>query len=108
LLIVALLINTFVPMDKFLALSGTLRVIVSCSVIFIPVFFAGVIFAASFRDSKHPDADIGSNIAGVILGGLSENLSMILGFNYLLGVAILYYGLSLLLRRRIVLPQATA
>jgi len=102
LLLLALLINTLVPMDKFLALSDTLRVVVSCSVIFIPVFFAGVIFAASFRDSKHPDTDIGSNIAGIILGGLSENLSMILGFNHLLGVAIAYYLLSYVVRRKVI------
>jgi SAM-dependent methyltransferase len=101
LLLVALLINTLVPMDTFLSLSGTARTIVSCCVIFVPVFFAGVIFAASFRDSQHPDTDIGSNIAGVILGGLSENLSMMLGFNYLLGVAILFYLLSWAFKRRL-------
>jgi hypothetical protein len=101
LLIVALLVNTFVPMDKFLALSGLARTIVSCSVIFVPIFFAGVIFAASFRESKNPDIDMGSNIAGVILGGLSENLSMVLGFNYLLGVAIVFYLLSWVLKRRV-------
>jgi Flp pilus assembly protein TadB len=44
---------------------------------------------------------MGSNIAGVILGGLSENLSMVLGFNYLLGVAIVFYLLSWVLKRRV-------
>jgi hypothetical protein len=100
LLLAALLVNTLVPMDKFLALSGLARTIVSCSVIFVPIFFAGVIFAASFRDSARPDIDLGSNIGGVILGGLSENLSMMVGFNYLLGVAIGFYLLSWLLVRR--------
>jgi SAM-dependent methyltransferase len=101
LLVAALLVNTFVPMDRFLALSGAARTIVSCSVIFVPIFFAGVIFAASFRDSTSPDIDMGSNIAGVILGGLSENLSMVLGFNYLLGVAIVFYLLSWVLKRKL-------
>jgi hypothetical protein len=105
LLVAALLVNTLVPMDRFLALSGAARTIVSCSVIFVPIFFAGVIFAASFRDSKNPDIDMGSNIAGVILGGLAENLSMMLGFNYLLGVAIAFYLLSWVLKRRIPSPQ---
>ena len=100
LLILALLVNTFVPMDKFLALAGIARIIVSCCVIFIPIFFAGVIFAASFRDSTQPDVDMGGNIAGVILGGLSENLSMIVGFNYLLGLAIVFYLLSWVIKRR--------
>jgi hypothetical protein len=74
--------------------------------VFIPIFFAGVIFAASFRDSKQPDIDMGANIAGVILGGLSENLSMILGFNWLLGVAILFYALSYFLKPRVVAVAA--
>jgi spermidine synthase len=102
LLIAALLVNTFVPMDKFLALSGAARTIVSCGVIFIPIFFAGVIFATSFRDSDQPDIDMGSNIAGIILGGLSESLSMVLGFNYLLGIAVLFYLLSWAMRKKVV------
>ena len=52
--------------------------------VFVPVFFAGVIFATVFRDSRQPDVDFGSNVAGIILGGLSEQLSLVLGFNYLL------------------------
>ena len=66
----------------------------------MPVFFAGVIFATAFRDSTRPDVDFGSNIGGIILGGLSEYLSLVLGFNHLLLVAIGYYLLSALLRPR--------
>ena len=62
----------------------------------MPVFFAGVIFAATFRASRQPDVDFGSNIGGVILGGLSEYLSLVVGFNNLLYLAIVYYGLSAL------------
>ena len=56
-----------------------------------------MIFATAFRDSRQPDVDFGSNIGGVILGGLSENLSLVVGFNHLLLVAIAYYVLSALL-----------
>jgi hypothetical protein len=108
LLIITLLINAYVPMNSFLNLPGAARVVASCSVVFVPVFFAGVIFAASFRDSRHPDLDFGSNIGGVILGGLSENLSLMLGFNHLLLVAIAFYVLSMLLRPRVPVPVAVA
>jgi hypothetical protein len=101
LLIAALLVNAYVPISFFLNLPGSTKVIASCSVVFVPVFFAGVIFATAFRDSRHPDLDFGANIAGVILGGLSENLSLVLGFNHLLLVAIAYYVLSALLRPRL-------
>jgi hypothetical protein len=85
-------------MADFLALPGVSKVIVSCAVVFIPVFFAGVIFATAFRKSARPDVDFGSNIGGIILGGLSEYLSLVLGFNHLLWVAIAFYILSALLR----------
>jgi len=32
-----------------------------------PMFFAGVIFAGSFRDARNPDLAFGSNIAGSVL-----------------------------------------
>ncbi len=96
----ALLVHILVPMNTFLSLGGATRTLASCAVVFVPIFFAGVIFATAFRDSTRPDIDFGSNIAGVILGGLSEYASMVLGFNYLLVVAIAYYGLSMLLRGR--------
>jgi hypothetical protein len=91
-------------MSYFLNLPGAAKVVASCAVVFVPIFFAGVIFAASFRDSQHPDADFGSNIGGVILGGLSENLSLMLGFGHLILLAILFYVLSAVLRPR--LPAA--
>ena len=101
LLIAALLVNALVPMSAFLALPPLARTVSSCLVVFVPVFFAGVVFASAFRDSQQPDIDFGSNVAGIILGGLSEQLSLILGFNYLLLVAALYYVLSAVLRPRL-------
>jgi Spermine/spermidine synthase domain len=96
LLIAALLVNAFVPMDVFLDLPGVSKVVASCAVVFIPVFFAGVIFASAFAKSRQPDIDFGSNVAGVILGGLSENASLILGFDKLLLLAVAFYVLSAL------------
>ncbi len=104
----ALLVNIVVPMSKFLALPGWGKVGVSCAVIFVPIFFAGIIFATSFRDSLQPDVDFGSNIAGAILGGLAENLSLMIGFNYLLIIALAFYLLSAVLRRPVLIPKPVA
>jgi hypothetical protein len=106
LLIASLLVNTLVPMSVFLALPGPWRVVASCAVIFVPIFFAGILFADAFRDSRRPDVDFGSNIAGVIVGALSENLSLVLGFNHLLIVAVAFYLLSALIGRRARLAPA--
>jgi SAM-dependent methyltransferase len=100
LLIITLGLNCFVPMADYLTLPGMLKVPVSCTVVFVPVFFAGVIFATIFRDSKQPDIDFGSNIAGVILGSLCEFCSLAVGFNHLLTIAVGFYLLSALLRPR--------
>jgi hypothetical protein len=106
LLVAGLLVNALVPMNAFLSLEPLARTLSSCAVVFVPVFFAGVIFATVFRDSRQPDVDFGWNVAGIILGGLSEQLSLVTGFNHLLLVAAAYYLLSLLLRPRTALPSA--
>jgi len=93
-LVASLAINIVVPMSKFLALPGWEEVAASCVVVFVPIFFAGIVFGTLFRDSSQPDIDFGSNIAGAILGGLSESLSLVVGFNYLLAIAVAFYLLS--------------
>jgi len=108
LLVVALLIGSLVPMSSFLSLPEAAKMIISCSLFYIPVFFAGVIFTTAFRDSTRPDIDFGSNIGGIILGGLSEHLSLVLGFNHLLWVAIAYYVLAAVLRPGRRVPAAVA
>jgi len=97
----ALLVNAIFPMSYFLNLPGAAKVIASCAVVFVPIFFAGVIFATTFGESRHPDVDFGSNIAGVILGGLTENLSLMLGFDHLLLIAVAFYFLSAILGPRL-------
>ena len=54
----------------------------SCLLAFTPVMFAGVIFAISFRNAVDPDRAFGANVAGAMVGGLSEYSSMLLGFQY--------------------------
>jgi hypothetical protein len=94
LLVAALLANALVPMNLFLELPPLARMVASCLVVFVPVFFAGVIFAAAFRQSQTPDLDFGWNVAGIVVGGLSEHLSLVLGFSHLLLVAVAYYLLA--------------
>lgn len=95
-LFVTLALNTIIPLDFFLGMNRSLQVIGSSLLVFAPVLFAGVIFAASFRRTAEPDRAFGYNIAGAMLGGLAENTSMLLGFQYVVLVAILFYALSAL------------
>jgi hypothetical protein len=93
-LIVSLVINGLVPLDWFLNLGRTPQVIGAASMVFAPILFAAVIFAVTFSRTASPDRAFGFNIAGAMLGGLAENLSMLLGFQHLMLVAILFYVLS--------------
>ena len=95
-LLATLALNTIIPLDFFLGMNRTAQVIGSCLLVFAPVMFAGVIFAASFRRTAEPDRAFGFNIAGAMMGGLAENSSMLLGFQYVVVVAILFYTLSAL------------
>jgi hypothetical protein len=93
-LLLTLALNALVPLDFFLGMTGPLRIIGSCSLVFAPILFAGVIFAVTFRRTTEPDRAFGANIAGAMLGGLAENTSMLLGFQYLVLVAMAFYVLS--------------
>ena len=93
-LLLTLVLNTAVPLDFFLGMNRSLQVIGSCLLVFAPVLFAAVIFAASFKRTTAPDRAFGVNIAGAMVGGLAEYSSMLLGFQYVVLVAILFYTLS--------------
>ena len=94
-LALALLLNYTVGIEAVLGYAYTLRLAASCLLVFAPIFFAGIIFATSFRDSENPDLDFGANIAGVVIGGLLEYISLITGYRALLLIALVLYGLSM-------------
>ncbi len=86
--------SVLVPLDWFLGGGVFWRYVVPCLLALGPMFFAGVIFARSFRDEANPDQAFGSNIAGSVVGGLAESFSTLLGFRHLLILAICFYILS--------------
>jgi SAM-dependent methyltransferase len=100
-LLASLAVNVLTPLDFFptvlgrgLGLAHSLQVAGACLVVFTPILFAGVIFAVSFARTPEADLAFGANIAGAMVGGLAENSSMLLGFQYLLTVSIVFYVLS--------------
>jgi SAM-dependent methyltransferase len=94
-LICFLAVSIFAPLDMFLDGGILWRYVVPCALALGPMFFAGVVFARQFRDARDPDQALGSNIAGSVLGGLSEALCMVLGFRHLLLLAVVFYALSM-------------
>ena len=66
----------------------------------MPLLFAGLIFATSFREAERPSEALGANVLGAILGGFLELLTFWVGISGLLVVAALLYALSFPVRRR--------
>lgn len=100
----ALVLCWLVPLERFVGHALPLRIIESVAVGFLPIFFAGVIFASSFGRCADPALAFGANIAGVVLGGLMEYLSLVLGYQGLLAVAAGLYVLSLIGRNQVTSP----
>ncbi len=93
--------NLLVPTEVFLQGGDLWRYGAPCALALGPMFFAGIIFAVLFRDEAAPDHAFGSNIAGSIVGGLAEALSMVVGFKLLLLVAAAFYVLSAIRRGKV-------
>jgi SAM-dependent methyltransferase len=98
-LLAALVANVAIPLDFFLGMDRAMQVVGSCLLVFAPILFAGVIFAVSFARTEDPSRAFGANIAGAMLGGLAEYASMLLGFQYLVLVALAFYIFSTVARK---------
>ena len=60
----------------------------------VPVFFAGLLFAAEFRHTDSPAAALGANMLGAVVGGLLENTSLVFGMKALLLIAAMLYAMT--------------
>ncbi|HJZ81153.1 MAG TPA: hypothetical protein VKD91_12440 [Pyrinomonadaceae bacterium] len=92
-LLISLILNVIIPLDFFLGLNRSVQIIGSGLLTFAPIMFAGVIFATAFKRTDEPDRAFAMNIAGAMAGGLAEYCSMLLGFQWLGLIAILFYSL---------------
>lgn len=76
-----------------------------------PVFFAGIVFAETFRRSEDKSGSFGSNIVGAVAGGLAQNVSFIIGLKALLVLAMVFYLLAWFFaqaRKKLALQSPTA
>ena len=105
-LFAALAAGILIPLGAFLGLDRGVQIAGACALVFAPIAFAGVVFAGTFRRTMQPDRMFGANIIGALFGGLAENSSMLLGFQYLLCVAVGFYLLSALFGNRAEVVEA--
>jgi hypothetical protein len=79
--------------DLFLE-SAVTRAFVATFALCLPVFFAGVIFIASFARVNFQGSALGSNLFGALVGGLLESLSLWFGLRSLAIMAGMLYVAS--------------
>jgi hypothetical protein len=100
-LLASLALLYFVPRDAILSLSSAQRIGWTLLAVPLPVFFAGLIFSTSFRESGGDAAQFfGANLIGAMVGGFCEYLGMALGNDMLLILVMAAYAVSLLTRWR--------
>jgi len=102
LLAASLLANYLVPPATLLIDPPVLRYVLAATLAFLPVFFANLVFTASFRDTRTADMAFASNVLGAVVGGCLEYAALVIGYQQLLVViAALYAGAFVLARLRL-------
>jgi hypothetical protein len=61
----------------------------------LPIFFAGLIFSTTFRQSRDPSLSFSANLIGATIGGFLQYLAMAVGMHVLLVVVAASYAASL-------------
>lgn len=95
-LLASLALLLLVPREAILAQDMSFRLLWTLIVVPLPVFFAGLIFSTTFRDSTQPAMSLGANLIGATIGGFSEYLGMWLGSGALSFIVIVVYAISAL------------
>jgi hypothetical protein len=111
LLVATLLLAYFVPQEWFLSITVLpLRYGLASLVAFLPIFVANLVFAGSFKGTgMTADIAFASNLIGIMIGGMLEYASLLIGYKNLLLIVIVFYLLSAaLLRYRMPAPRTEA
>jgi hypothetical protein len=98
-LLIVLALLLIVPRNWILEMGFAPRLLWALLVVPLPVFFAGLIFSTTFRDSPQPSAAIGANLIGAMVGGFCEYLAMAIGSHRLSMLVIAAYLGSMLTMR---------
>ncbi len=99
-LALSLVLNYFFQIGSISHLSFLMKSVISTAIVLLPIFFAAIIFAISFKKITDVASVFGSNLLGAVVGGLTEYLSLSLGIRSLAWVAMVFYLVSYLYLRR--------
>ena len=100
LLALSLIALWMLPLDPLFELGLAARAAVAGIAVAIPVFFAGIIFSSELGRRSDAAAALGSNLCGAVVGGMLENLSMLMGLKAVVMLALVFYLFSMLVAIR--------
>jgi SAM-dependent methyltransferase len=101
-----ILAAALLPPEALLGLSGVPRALVAVVVYLGPVYFGGLVFARLIERETRLYEAYGSNVLGAVLGGTAEYLSLVVGFRFLLALALVFYLAVFVLLRRETAPAS--
>lgn len=103
-LLALIAVNYLVPVGRVTFDSRIAESLFYGLLVFSPVFCAGLLFSASFKDSSSTADDFGANLLGAMVGGVGEYLSLLAGYRFLLVLVAICYVVAIVARRRRVAP----
>jgi len=99
-LICALGVAWIVPQETLLGLPVVTRFLAASALAFAPVYLANLVFAQRFSGVETAATAFAANLLGAMAGGTLEYLSLITGYQFLLIVTGVLYGLAFITGRR--------
>jgi hypothetical protein len=86
----------FIPLTRFLYLENpAIRLLLAALLLFLPIFFANLLFSVKFRNEDQASDLFGWNLLGAALGGVLEYSSMMVGYNALGLIVAVLYGVAI-------------
>jgi SAM-dependent methyltransferase len=98
-LLAVLAIAWLIPADALLTLEMTPRFIAAVVLWFTPIFIANLVFAHRFSNVEASNVAFGANLLGAMVGGVLEYLALLTGYQALIIVVAVLYGLAFLTGR---------
>ncbi|MEZ0224605.1 MAG: methyltransferase domain-containing protein [Alphaproteobacteria bacterium] len=92
-LILSLIANYFVPWEKLPFAPWVVGLTLSAA-FGVSILMAGIIFTTSLQKAEKKSGALGANVLGAVVGGLSQNLSFVIGLKALLPLAAVCYAAS--------------
>ena len=96
----ALAVAWIVPQESLLGLPVVPRFLAASALAFAPVYLANLVFAQRFSGVETAGTAFAANLLGAMVGGTLEYLALITGYQFLLIVAGVLYGLAFITGRR--------